>query len=153
MLEKLKTIIMGNAAYAETASDPEEREQLALASLLVEMARADFDEADAEHAAIIELLAQHFELTHAEAEALVEKAQNSNDSAVCLFDFTRALHQALDAEQRLGVIRLLWQVALADAKLDKYEDYLVRKVADLLYVPDSDVIRIKHEVLDGHAAG
>jgi uncharacterized tellurite resistance protein B-like protein len=153
VLGKLKTIIMGNTAYADTASNPEEREQLALASLLVEMAQADFDEAEEEHAAIVDLLEQHFELSHREAQALVDRARNSNDSAVCLFDFTRALHQALDAEQRLAVIRLLWQVALADSKLDKYEDYLVRKVADLLYVPDSDVIRIKHEVLDGHPAG
>jgi uncharacterized tellurite resistance protein B-like protein len=147
MLGKLKNVLLGSSAYAETASNPEEREQLALASLLVEMARADFDAADAEHAAIISLLAEHFGLQEHEAVALVERAQESNEGAVCLFDFTRALHQALDAEQRLGVIRLLWQVALADATLDKYEDYLVRKVADLLYVPDSDVIRIKHQVL------
>ena len=65
---------------------------------------------------------------------------------VCLFDFTRALHASLDEAQKLDVIRLLWQVAMADSKLDKYEDYLVKKVADLLYVPHSDVMRIKHEV-------
>ena len=148
MIRKLKEILLGNASYAETASDPEERGQLALASLLVEVARADFDEADAEHAAITDLLARHFDLQPDESDVLLARAREANDSAVCLFDFTRALDKSLGAEQKQQVIRLLWQVALADSKLDKYEDYLVRKVADLLYVPDSDVMRIKHEVLD-----
>jgi uncharacterized tellurite resistance protein B-like protein len=57
------------------------------------------------------------------------------------------LHKSLDAEQKKDVIRLLWQVANADDQLDKYEDFLVRKVADLLYVPHSDVVRLKHEVM------
>ena len=144
---------MGSTAYSETARDPEQREQLALASLLVEMARADFDEAEMEHAAIIDLLSGHFELEPQEATQLLERARDSSDSAVCLFDFTRALHQCLDAEQRQTVIRLLWQVALADNKLDRYEDYLVRKVADLLYVPDSDVMRIRHKVMEGSGGG
>ena len=148
MIKKLKDLLLSSSAYVETASDPEQRRQLALASLLVEMARADFDEADTEQAAITDLLAAHFDLQPEESAALLKRAQEANDSAVCLFDFTRALHQSFDAEQKQQVIRLLWQVALADSKLDKYEDYLVRKVADLLYVPDSDVMRIKHEVLN-----
>lgn len=146
MIRKLKEKLLSRSAYAETASDPEQREQLALAALLVEMARADFDEAEQEHAAITELLAEHFDLDADEAAALLQRAQDANDSAVCLFDFTRALHESLGAAEKQKVVRLLWQVALADQKLDRYEDYLVRKVADLLYVPDSDVIRIKHEV-------
>ena len=146
MLKKIKDMVLGAKAYKDTEADSQERLELALAALLVEMSRADFDESDEEHARIAELLAGHFELTDAEAAALVQRAGAANDRAVCLFDFTRALHESLDAEQKLGVIRLLWQVALVDDTLDKYEDYLVRKVADLLYVPHSEVIRLKHEV-------
>ena len=149
MLKKIKNMLLGSRAYAETAANAEERQQLALASLLVEMARADFDDSQEEHDLIIELLASHFELTEIEAVELLERASNSASEAVCLFDFTRALHKSLDGEQKQDVIRLLWQVAGADNKLDKYEDYLLRKVADLLYVSHSDVVRIKHEVLGG----
>ena len=138
--------MLGEGAYADSATNPEERQQLALASLLVEMARADFDQSSEEQQQIVHLLADHFELSKAEAKALFDRADKALNDSVCLFDFTRALHESLDAEQKKGVIRLLWQVAHADSKLDKYEDYLVRKVADLLYVSHSDVIRIKHEV-------
>lgn len=149
MFGKLKDLVLGDKAYAETAAVPEERQQLALASLLVEMARADFDESAEERREIVALLARHFELTDEEAASLLERAEGALQDSVCLFDFTRALHDSLDAEQKIEVIRLLWQVAHADDRLDKYEDYLVRKVADLLYVPHSDVIRIKHEVARG----
>jgi uncharacterized tellurite resistance protein B-like protein len=149
MIGKLKNLLLGEKAYAETATDPADRQQLALAALLVEMARADFDESQDEQNSIIDLLAEHFSLTSAESLELLNRAREAADGAVCLFDFSRALHQSLDAEQKQGVIRLLWQVALADNSIDKYEDYLVRKVADLLYVSPSDVVRIKHEVTEG----
>ncbi len=151
MLGKLKTILLGDRSYAESATDPEERQQLALAALLVEMARADFDESQDEHREISRLLARHFGLTETEADGLLERAARAMDEAVSLFDFTRALHNSLEYEQKLAVIELLWQVALTDDRLDKYEEYLMRKVADLLYVSHSDVIRIRNAVRSAQA--
>ena len=147
MIQKLKNILLGDAAYADTADDEADRQQLALAALLVEMARADFDETHDEHGLIIDLLAGHFDLTSAESLELLQRSREANDKSVCLFDFTRALHESLGEQQKHQVIRLLWQVAMADSRIDKYEDNLVRKIAGLLYVSDHDVIRIKHEVL------
>ncbi len=155
MLGKLKNILLGDAAYADTADAEADRQQLALAALLVEMARADFDETHDEHGLIIDLLADHFGLTSAESLELLQRSREANDKSVCLFDFTRALHESLNEQQKNEVIRLLWQVAIADSRIDKYEDNLVRKIAGLLYVSDHDVIRIRHEVLEsvGGASG
>ena len=47
---------------------------------------------------------------------------------------------------------MLWRVTCADGHVDKYEEYLVRKIADLLYVPHREYIRMKLEVIDGQAA-
>lgn len=146
MIGKLKSILLGNAAFAATAENPTDRKQLALAALLIEMARADFDEHHIEQSEIAELLASNYELSPAETRSLVERARIVSNTAVSLFDSTRALHECLDADERCDVIRMLWQVAYTDNKLDKYEDYLVRKVADLLYVSHSDVMRLKNEV-------
>jgi len=146
MFGKLKDILLGSQAYAESAASPEERQQLALAALLVEMARSDFDESADEHHEIKRLLAGHFELSEVEAADLLKKAAGAMDEAVCLFDFTRALHDSLDYEQKLAVVTLLWQVALSDERLDKYEEYLMRKVGDLLYVSPADIIRIRNQL-------
>jgi uncharacterized tellurite resistance protein B-like protein len=149
MIKTLKNILLGSTEFAAEAENDADRQQLALASLLVEMARADFDESQDEQSLIIDLLASHYELTSSESLELLNRARDANNNAVCLFDFTRALHASLEAEQKQEIIRLLWRVALADSRLDKYEDFLVRKVADLLYVPHRDVVRIKHEVAEG----
>jgi uncharacterized tellurite resistance protein B-like protein len=42
----------------------------------------------------------------------------------------------------------MWKVAYADGDLDKYEDNIIRKVADLLYIRHSDFVRTKLEALD-----
>ena len=145
---KLKKVLLGSKAYAETAADPEDRQQLALAALLVEMARADFDDTEQEHAEINRLLAAHFGLSAEESAQLLARAGKAMDEAVCLFDFTRALHDSLDYEQKLAVVELLWQVALTDDRLDKYEDYLMRKVGDLLYISNTDIIRLRNTALE-----
>ena len=79
---------------------------------------------------------------------LVQAAEQEADYAVSLQSFTRELHENLTIKEKHVVIEMLWRVALADSQLDKYEDYLVRKVADLLYVPHQDLIRIRNRVSD-----
>jgi uncharacterized tellurite resistance protein B-like protein len=37
----------------------------------------------------------------------------------------------------------MWQVAYADGRLDKYEEGLIRQVAELTYVPHAEYIRTK----------
>ncbi len=144
MLKKLKEIFAANNVVEE---DPDKKLRLSLAALLVEMARADFDQTDTENDAIARLLADHFALSESESLELLNEAQIATDDAVSLHDFIRTLHSSLSAEERIRVIELLWQVALSDNTLDKYEDYLVKKVADLMYVPASDVLRTKHRVM------
>ena len=147
MIGKLKDLLGLPSPEGQQGPDPDEKLRTALAALLVEMARADFDQTDAEDQEIAKLLAQHFRVSEAEARALLSRAQIELDDAVCLHDFTRTLHQELEPQQKQQIIAMLWQVALADDKLDKYEEYLVRKIADLLYISPSDVIRLKYEVL------
>lgn len=38
---------------------------------------------------------------------------------------------------------MLWRIAYANESLHKYEEYLVRKIAELLYVPHSAFIAAK----------
>ncbi len=130
------------------ASRPSRDEQLRLATavLLVEMMRADFSEHQSEAQAVENLLARHFKLDAAESEALAEDARDEADRAVSLHDYTRLLHAELAAEEKSRLIEMLWEVALADESLDKYEDYLVRKIAELLYVPHAELIRLRHAV-------
>jgi uncharacterized tellurite resistance protein B-like protein len=128
---------------------PEAREhavRVATALLLIEVARADYEEALIEDAAVFELVKDFFSLSDEETRLLISEARREADHAASLQEFTRRLHERLSPAEKLKVVEMLWRVALADQKLDKHEDFLVRKVADLLYVSHSDLIRIRNRL-------
>lgn len=147
MIGKLREIIRGLAPEAEE-SGRELDLDLAVAVLLVEMARADHRLADAEEKEIRRQLQTAFGLDAAAAQSLTARARDTVEHSVSLHQFTRALHEGMDYAEKQRVVEMLWQVALADHSLDKYEDYLVGKVAELLYVSRGDVIRLRQRVAE-----
>ena len=122
--------------------------EMAAAVLLIEMARADFEQDDLENEMIIELLTEYFLLDHEDVNDLFLEAEKIADNSVSLHEFTRTLHETLNDEAKNEIIEMLWRLALVDDSLDRYEDYLVRKIADLLYVSNSSVLRIKHDLIN-----
>jgi uncharacterized tellurite resistance protein B-like protein len=147
MLRKLAALFDG--AFARDAGDPNAREhalRVATALLLIEVAKADYADDVAENEAMLKSLKQFFALDDASAGLLLEEARSTADHAVELQQFTRRLHEQLSVAEKHRVVEMLWQVALADRGLDKHEDHLVRRIAELLYVSHSDLIRIRNRV-------
>ena len=152
MLKKLREIF-NNALVDPDQEDPAGRDhalRLATAALLIEVVRADYEEDMSETEAVIWQLQTHFDLTEEETLLLVEEAAQEADHSVSLQDFTRLLHENLSEKEKHSVIEMLWLIALADDHLDKHEDYVVRKVAELLYVTHGDLIRLRNEVKAAH---
>jgi uncharacterized tellurite resistance protein B-like protein len=137
----------GVEARAEKEARARERGvQLATALLLIEVAQADYYEDMSEENAVFDLLKSFFHLDDHELYLLMQEARSEADHSASLQEFTRRLHEELSLDEKLKVIEMLWQVALADRHLDKHEDHLVRKIAGLLYVSHSDLIRIRNDV-------
>jgi uncharacterized tellurite resistance protein B-like protein len=124
--------------------------ELASAALLVEVARADFEITPEELARLIDLLAATFDMSPEDVELVTQQANDQVENAVSLHDFTRVINEHCSPEERSELIGLMWQVAAADGDLSKYEDHLIRRVADLLYVPHQEFIRLKHQALVAH---
>jgi uncharacterized tellurite resistance protein B-like protein len=139
----------------ETISSPadsevgvEDREaalRLASAVLMIDVARADhvFDESEFDR--VLNLIEAHFGLTPEEAAELVNTAGEKAEELVSVYEFTQLLHEHLGEEEKARIIALLWQIAFADGRLDKYEDSLVLKISDLLYVSRGLVMRLKND--------
>ncbi|MEE8236795.1 MAG: TerB family tellurite resistance protein [Gammaproteobacteria bacterium] len=148
MLKQLRDIFDKTLINAdqEDAQSREHALRLATATLLIEVVRADYEVDVKEIDATIRQLRAHFDLTEDETLLLVKEAEEKADHSVSLQDFTRVLHKQLSEAEKHSVIEMLWRVALADDYLDKHEDYVVRKVAGLLYVRHNDLIRIRNAV-------
>lgn len=123
---------------------PESDARLALAALLVRVARADHDYAATEVAQIDAILSARFGLQLAEAAELRDQAETLETEAPDTVRFTRAIKDAVAYEDRLGVVEALWSVALADGGRADEENALLRLTANLLGVTDQDSARARH---------
>jgi uncharacterized tellurite resistance protein B-like protein len=134
--------------FSQQTGETEGRQRglkLTSAALMLEVARADFREDTAERDRILELLGQAFSLSPEDTRMLVEQASSEVDSAVSLYEFTRAINDELNEQEKRQVIQMMWKVAYADDTLHRYEEHLVRKVAELIYIPNAELLRLRHE--------
>ncbi len=144
MIGALKALF--EPAERETPEERRRRQHLAAAALLIETARADFTQDSQEQAALEQLLCSALDLTREEVLELVELASRQVDRATSLYEFTRVINDYFSAAEKLQLIDAMWAVAYADGNLDKYEEHLIRRVAELTYVPHADYIRSKLRV-------
>ncbi len=145
MLKTLKEFFESHIVPTATAEDTHEKTiEFAAAVLMCEISRADSRIDPDERKVMDAALVNHFHLSQMEAKELLALAEQEVDHSISLHDFTRSINDRLTADDKIKIIELLWQVAFADAVLDKYEEYFIRKIADLLYVSHKDYIRSKH---------
>ena len=121
--------------------------ELACAALMFEVARADFAIEAVEQETVTRQLTEQFSLSADEVSTITEVAVEQADAATCLFEFTRTLNELASAEQKRKLLAMMWRVAMADHALSQYEEHVIRKVADLLYLPHSDFIAAKHSAM------
>ncbi len=123
------------------------RLQLASAALMVEMLHADDLITDEEEEKLRQLIKQRFDLAATEIEDLIKLAHDEKHEATDYYAFTSLLNTHYTQQQKIKLVEDLWQLAYADNDLDKHEEHLVRRLAELLHVPHKDFIRSKHKVL------
>ena len=123
--------------------------RLALAALLVRLARADGDYAAAEVAQIDAILADHYQLSPFEAVALRQEAEALEAEAPDTVRFTRAVKDAVPYEDRMEVMAALWSIALVDRERTADEEALIRLIASLLGISDKDSAIARQRVIAG----
>ncbi|WP_317931575.1 TerB family tellurite resistance protein [Halioxenophilus sp. WMMB6] len=132
-----------------TQTDTHHRCQLAAAVLLVEVAAIDQNFQPAETTALMQILAGKFQLSETEVSDLESQARQAQATASSLHEYTRVLNEHFSDQEKIELVANMWQVAYADGELDKYEEYIIRRVSELLYVAHSDFIRAKHWAREG----
>ena len=127
------------------SEDIEYKLRLSTAALLIEVSRADFEQDTSELEQMRMLLAREFSLLESEVDELMQDAHEHADNLVSLQHITRLLNEQFDQAAKYRVIHMLWKVVYADGVKDRYEEALIRQVAELLYVPHAVFIQARHE--------
>jgi uncharacterized tellurite resistance protein B-like protein len=116
---------------------------LAAAALLVEVLRADFSVGPAERAQVVRSIATLLGLAETASAELVREAEAQIDQSHDLYQFTSVINRHWDEPDKVQLLEALWRVAGADSVVHKYEEHLIRRIADLLHVSHSRFIAAK----------
>ena len=141
MLKAIKSVF--DAAPSDTHAVPaHERRQLqvAVAVLLHEARRADYVEGDEESVRAERALVEIFGVEAAGSAALLAEGRAKAQQLTSFYAPVTTVKREFSLPERVLLIEHLWRVAFADGKLDLYEDHYVRKIAHLLYVPNTQAM-------------
>jgi len=142
-----KLAAMFDKAFSPSASIPAGTDERALmtatAGLLLEIALADESISPQEETSLLAYLTQAFGLIEADARALVAEAHEMRKNSIDHWALTKELRQSYSIEKRIEIVRSMWKVVYSDGSLHHYENYLVRKLADLLGLEHHVMIEAK----------
>ena len=112
-------------------------------ALLLEKSMADEILDESELMALKNTLQKDFQINENEIDELIDLAKENVEDSTSLYEFTRDINDNFDAAERVKLIESMWKIAYADGNIDKYEEHIIRKVSNLIYVAHSDFIKAK----------
>ena len=120
--------------------------ELAGAALMVELMQSDHQLDERESEEFIRVLQETFDLDSEDVDEIAGLAHAQADHATSLYEFTRLINDHYSYQDKVQLIENLWRLAFADETLDKYEEGLIRRIADLIHVSHGDFIQAKLRV-------
>ena len=147
MLKKIKEHIsnLGNEPSEKADQEQKGTEIInnACAALLIETALADKVFNEEELISMQQTLNKVYKVDEKDIEELINESKKKVSESTSLYEYTRLINDLCDYEDKIRLISNLWSIAFADKHLDKYEEYLIRKISDLLHVSHKDFIQQK----------
>jgi uncharacterized tellurite resistance protein B-like protein len=146
MISKIKTFFQDQVLSPDSEGQPSaslKSIHKASAALMVEVMLSDGRLSRQEEEAIKALLTSEFDLTATECDELFYLAQEEVKDSISLYEFTGQVNLHFSADEKFELIKHMWHIAFIDNELDKYEESLIRQVADLIYLPHSQFIKAK----------
>ena len=120
---------------------------VAACALFIEMATIDdeFDEAELKH--IVDLLESRYGVADEAAEELLTAAREELATGIDVWRYTNLINKNYSNDEKLEIVKLLWELVYADGHLSDHENYLMRKFGKMLRVSHKELINAKLMVL------
>jgi uncharacterized tellurite resistance protein B-like protein len=141
MINKIKAFFAKNVI--ETDDSSLSGDQLATAALLIEVMVIDGNLGEDELSSISNTLSQMLQLSIEQVDELILLSRDEVAEATSLYQFTREINSHFDHDKKIVLMTAMWRVAFADGYLDKHEEGIIRRVADLLHIRHSEYIQCK----------
>ena len=119
---------------------------LVCAALLIEIALADKILEETELETLKKVLIRDFSVSESDIDEMITLAKDNVADATSLYEFTREINDNFEYENKCKLIESMWRIAFADGNVDKYEEHIIRKVSNLVYVSHNDFINSKLKI-------
>jgi len=146
LLRKLFSQGTGESFSARQQDTPHDL-RIATCALLLEMANIDGKFSESERDSIIRILRKDYQLSVEHATALMEAADDELKRSIDLWQFARLINQNYPTGEKIQIIEMIWKIVYVDGNLDKHEDYLIHKLANLLRLTHKQLIDAKVKVI------
>ena len=147
LLDRIREFVEG---LAEDDADPKTTltPRVAVATLMVRVMQADGRELPEERAAILGLLTETYGLDGAAARALLSEGTEISEEGTDLYAPTALLRQNVAMDDRVALVRLLFEIAYADGELHVEEDNLLKLISDRLGVDPRDRVLARRDIAE-----
>jgi uncharacterized tellurite resistance protein B-like protein len=155
MLSAIRKFFSSSMSPAPEADSAEASRDIRLAAcaLLLELANADDEFTDDERQHLESAVRRQFGLGPAEAEKLLELAQQARDEAVDLWQFTNLIAENYSTGQKMVLAEIMWGLVYSDGDLASKEDYLMRKICNLLRLEPGYLAEARQRYDQAHGEG
>ena len=149
MFEKIKHYFDKHISLAETNGAIEDKLEVASAALLMEVMHTERTFELEKQNLILVMLERTFSLSEEQAASLMEIAEHKRQQATDYYEFTHLICNEFTHGQKIQLIESLWKIAFVDDTLNVETEYLVDKVARLLFIPHAELLATRNRVKAG----
>jgi uncharacterized tellurite resistance protein B-like protein len=120
--------------------------RIATCALLLEMSQIDGEFSESEREGILSIIKMEYEVDDEYISAIIETADKELKGSLDLWQFANLINHNYTQEEKIKIIEMVWRIAYTDGRLDKHEDFLVHKLANLLRLTHRQLIDAKVKV-------
>jgi len=148
MIKLVRQLIVELNATTETGFENARTVELCSYALMVLIAKSDASFDESERITMKRLAQEIYQLPDELATKVLAEAEQEADNSTSLHEFTRVIHEQLSEPEKFQLVEGLWRIAYADGHIDKYEEHIIRRIAELIYLEHSRFIQAKHSAKD-----
>jgi len=148
MFELLKQILFGSSEEIKqentsTQNNAELKIQIATCALFLEIAKADGEITEQEMLKLVEIMKSTFNVEDAFVEELIELTREDIKDSISIYEFTSHINATFTTAEKYEILVDLWRLIYVDDSLDKFEDFMIKRIANNLNLEHHHVIEAK----------
>ena len=119
--------------------------ELTASILAYEIARSDGDISETELQVLLEEVRNVATKVNKSEDEVLKIIKLYSENSVSFYEFIEDINNDYSKDEKLSLIKFLWNVAYADKVLEVNEERLIRRIAELIKIKDVEVLKLKHE--------